>query len=146
MPHLRSISYNRPVPSVGATLNIWFLIAGISSFAVCLTHISLGGRVAARPLLDATELRPIAKYTNYYCWHIVSIVIAGMGVMFFVSAFFRSAFELAWVAIIFATLFSLWNIVLYWSVRKHFRHWYELPQWVLFAPIAAFGLIGVYCG
>lgn len=59
-------------------MNIWFLMAGLFSFAVCLTHIILGGREAARPLLDA-DLRAIPKYTNYYCWHMVTIIIGGLG-------------------------------------------------------------------
>ncbi len=113
---------------------------------VCLTHILLGGKFAARPLLDTAELNPVAIYTNYYCWHMVSIVIADMGVLFFLAAMWPDANMLAWVGVIFGALFSGWNMALYLMTRQSFRHWYELPQWLLFAPIFVLGMIGLSYG
>lgn len=127
-------------------MNIWFLAAGIASFAVCLTHIIVGGRFAARPLLDTQALTPTAKYTNYYCWHIVSIVIAGLGIMFLCAASRLEFTLLAWPATVFASLFCLWNIALYFGARKHFKVWYQLPQWLLFAPVAVLGWTGLIGG
>lgn len=124
-------------------MNIWFVLAGFSAFAVCLTHILLGGKEVARPLLDSPALRPIPKYTNYYCWHIVTIVIAALGGMFIYAAWVPSAFELAWVATLLALSFSLWNIGLYMGKRPEFRSWVELPQWLLFMPVWVFGFIGL---
>lgn len=124
-------------------INIWFVLASLSSFMVCLTHIFLGGAVAVRPLIAAKSLNSVAKYTNYYCWHIVTIVIAALGIMFFIAAKFPSTFELAWAATLLALSFSVWNIVLYGWKRAEFRRWFELPQWLLFLPVWAFGFAGL---
>ena len=124
-------------------MNIWFVLAGISAFAVCLTHLFLGGKEAARPLLESLDLRPIPKYTNYYCWHMVSIAIAALGGMLMIAAYFPSAFELAWTATLLALSFSLWNISLYFLKRNEFRRWFELPQWLLFLPVWVFGFVGL---
>lgn len=140
------ISRGWTLPSLGTAVNIWLLTAGIGSFAICITHIILGGKFAARPLLSSSDLGPTAKYTNYYCWHMVSIVIAGMGLMFILAAALEDALILSWPATIFASLFSLWNIALYVWTRRHFRHWYQLPQWLLFAPVAVLGWIGLTGG
>ena len=124
-------------------MNIWFLAAGLLSLSLCLLHVFGGGKVAARPLLGTNDLNSVAKYTNYYCWHIVTIVIAGLGVMFLFAAYVESARELAVAASLFALLFSLWNIGLYFWVRKKFRHWYDLAQWLFFLPIWILGFVGL---
>jgi len=124
-------------------MNIWFLIAGVLSITVCFIHIFLGGKESARPLLDSFDLKAVPKYTNYYCWHMVTIIIAGLGVMFSVAALIPSAVELAWAASILAALFCLWNIALYLWKRQELRRWYQLPQWVLFLPIAVLGAVGL---
>lgn len=124
-------------------MNIGLLVAGMLSLAVCLIHLFLGGKEIARPLLDTTALKPIPKYTNYYCWHLVSLTIAGMGVMFLVAAWWPSAVELAWAGMIMSALFSLWNIGLYFGVRRQLRAWHDMPQWLLFAPIAVVAYIGI---
>ncbi len=123
-------------------MNVWFLAAGLLSLFVCWVHVVMGGKDIARPLLDSADLKPIAKYTNYYCWHLVTIMIAGLGAMFLLSAYWPEAYILAGAGAVFAGLFSLWNIALYLWKREKLRHWYDLPQWVLFAPVAILGTIG----
>ncbi|MBL4853643.1 MAG: hypothetical protein JKY25_05325 [Robiginitomaculum sp.] len=124
-------------------MSIWFLAAAVLSFSVCLVHVFLGGKEAARPLLDSSDLKPVEKYTNYYCWHMVTIIIAALGVMFSVAAFIPSAQELAWAASVLAALFCGWNIGLYFWKRQELRRWYHMPQWVLFLPIAVLGAVGL---
>ncbi len=125
-------------------MSIWFLGAAALSFLVCFIHVFLGGKEAARPLLDSSDLKPVPKYTNYYCWHMVTIIIVALGVMFSVAAFIPSAVELAWAASILAALFCGWNIALYLWKRQELRRWYQLPQWVLFLPIAVLGVFGLF--
>ncbi|MCF6220961.1 MAG: hypothetical protein L3J65_07595 [Robiginitomaculum sp.] len=124
-------------------MNIWFLAAGAASFALCLLHIFGGGAVAARPLLATNALDRVAKYTNYYCWHMVTIIIAAMGLMYIYASIFVEAVELAWVASLLALGFSIWNLALYFWQRKTFRHWYELAQWLFFTPIWLLGFTGL---
>jgi len=120
-------------------VNIWFVIAGALSIFVCLLHIFLGGREAAKPLLASKELGRTAKYTNYYCWHLVTISIAIMGGMFLWTGF-GAGWELALVASILAGLFCLWSVGI--VVLNKGRLW-QFPQWLLFAPIVAAGLKGL---
>lgn len=124
-------------------MNLWFFIAGILAFIVCLLHVFLGGKECARPLLNTNALNSVAKYTNYYCWHMVTITIMALGVMFICASFMPLGYPLAICATILAGLFSIWNLSLYFAKRKEFRAWYDLPQWLLFLPIAVFGFIGV---
>jgi len=124
-------------------MNIWFLAAGLLSLGLCLLHIIGGGKVAARPLLGLGGLNPVAKYTNYYCWHIVTIIIAGLGIMYLFAAYAESAHELAVAASLFALSFSLWNLGLYFMIKKQLRHWYNLAQWLFFLPIWVLGFAGL---
>jgi len=124
-------------------MNVWFLVAGIGALFICILHIFGGGKIAARPLLDAKDLSRTAKYTNYYCWHIVTIVLAVMGGMYLWAALYASGIELAFVATFLAAAFTLWSFgIVILSKGK----WFEFPQWLLFAPIAALGMVGVIYG
>ena len=121
-------------------MNIWFLFAGALSAAVCAMHVVMGGREAARPLLASTELDQIAKYTNYYCWHLVTIIIAALAVAFFVAAINPEARDIALFAVITALTFSAWSL----GMIARFR----LPllpfgQWILFVAIASVGGAGL---
>jgi hypothetical protein len=120
-------------------MNLWFMTAGVLSIICVSLHIFLGGRLAARPLLDSNDLGRTAKYTNYYCWHLVTISIAVMGVMFFWAGL-GAAWELALVASILAGLFSLWSIGI--VIINKGRLW-VFPQWALFAPIVVLGFKGL---
>ncbi len=120
-------------------MNIWFAIAGALSVFVCLLHLIIGGRLAARPLLASKELGRRAKYTNYYCWHLVTISIAVMAAMFFWTAA-GAAWELALVASILAGLFCVWSVGI--VVINKGRLW-QFPQWLLFAPIVVAGFKGL---
>ena len=122
-------------------MNTLFLIAGGLSALVCLIHVILGGRGAARPLLNAKSLHTMPRMTNYYCWHLVTIALALMAVGYFLSARVGAATDGAILATAFAVLAALlcFGINVRWSL-KHIQH----PQWVLFAPIAGLGLAGIY--
>ena len=48
-------------------------VAAIVTFAV---HTFVGGRYAARPLLADTRLPRASKWLNYFCWHVVTVLLA----------------------------------------------------------------------
>ena len=122
-------------------MNTLFLIAGGLSLLICLTHIVLGGRGAARPLLDARSLHSMPRMTNYFCWHLVTIALALMGIGFFLSARAGGTTDGAILATVFASLAALlcFGINIRWSL-KHIQH----PQWILFLPVAGLGIAGIY--
>ncbi len=45
---------------------------GAVTFAV---HFFVGGKYVATPLLNSTCLPPASKWLNYFCWHVVSVLL-----------------------------------------------------------------------
>lgn len=120
-------------------MNAWFAVAAVLSAATCLVHLLAGGREIARPLLDAQGLRTVPRLTSYYCWHLVTIALAGLCLAFAAAATGASR-DLALAATLFAALSAALNLGLILRFRLPFWHF---PQWALFVPIAASGLAGL---
>jgi hypothetical protein len=114
-------------------------VACVFSLVVCALHVWLGGREAARPLLDS-ELRSIPKYTNYYAWHMVTIVIAAMGAAFAYAALVPDGRDVGLAALGLAIAFTLWSLTLIaWKYRRPTL----LPQWLLFLSVSIAGAVGL---
>lgn len=119
----------------------WLLAAAAAvSVLTCLIHLVLGGREIARPLLAADGLRRVPKYTAYYCWHLVTITLAGLALAFAVAARPDGSRDLALFATGGAALFAAWSLGM--IARFRLRPWH-FPQWALFLPITALGLAGL---
>ncbi len=58
--------------------------AGLSGAWTCV-HIFIGGPEIAAPLL-ASDMRKTPKYTQYFCWHIVSATIGALALFFALAA------------------------------------------------------------
>ena len=121
-------------------MNTWFLLAGVSSVFTAMVHTFAGQKYVVRPLLDTPKFNHISRFTNYYCWHIVTIVLFSMGAMFFVAASKPNSIELAWVATLYATAFVLWNILM---ILTHKLEVKQFPQWALILPTALLGWCGL---
>ena len=115
------------------------LIAAGLMAAITLLHIFGGGREAARPLVADSNLPKNAKMTLFYAWHLVTIALAFMAFVFLAAAlrpeFVAIAWAFGWLTALFATFSVLQTLVM----RLPFS---MLPQWVLFAPVAALVLWG----
>ena len=109
------------------------------SALTCLLHVFVGGPDTVGPLLKS-DLGTVSKYTNYYCWHLVTITLAALAAGYFIPIYWPGAWELAVAATLVAAGFTLWSIVLNLMVRKHPL---ALPQWMLFTPITIFGILGL---
>lgn len=121
-------------------MNSWFIAAAGASLATALVHIVAGGRFIARPLLASTDLREVPKYTQYYCWHIVSIVLLTMALGYAYCGFDPQASALAVVLTGLAAAFALWcALLIAWKRLSPIR----MLQWMLFLPIALLGLAGL---
>ena len=107
-------------------------VAAGRSAATTLVHIFAGGKSAARPLLDST-LDDEPKYTNYYCWHMVTIIIAAMSACYLASASGVATLEAAVIATLLAFAFAGWSGALIVLAKQNTK---TLPQWVLFLAIA----------
>lgn len=124
------------------SFNPWLAAAALAALATCLTHVLLGGRIAARPLL-ASKLSSLAKHTNYYCWHLVSAALALMAGSFAwgalapqarPAAMTGAAFALAFLAVSVAQ-----NVAQGLSLGRH-------PQGVFFFIISALAVTGLVHG
>lgn len=119
-------------------MNMWFAAAAVLAVLTCGIHVVLGGREAARPLLIASNLDLGAKYTNYYCWHLVTIVIGALAFAYGYSAWTAEP-GLALFATAMAFLFAAWSLgmIALFRLRP-----FQFGQWALFLPMAALGLVG----
>ncbi|MET1415911.1 hypothetical protein ABVF61_26810 [Roseibium sp. HPY-6] len=120
-------------------MNSFFLVAAALSAGTCLIHTFLGGREIAVPLLNATGLGPVPKYVSYYCWHIATIALAAMAIMFAVAAAYPQSWELGWTATGLAVSFCLLGVALPPLKKQSYK---AMPQGWLFLPIACFGIAG----
>ncbi len=122
-------------------MNLWLAAAAAIAAATALIHAWLGGREVASPLLAAERLRTVPKYTMYYCWHLVTIVLAGLALAFAFAASGHASRDLAISATVGAGLFALWNLAMIGRFRLRPTHF---PQWALFTPMAACGALGLW--
>lgn len=122
------------------TMNLWFLTASATSFAITLLHIFGGGPTVAAPMLAAKELDAVVKYLNYYCWHLVSISLTLMAAAFAWSGLVDDAWEAAVLGTVTATAYFVWGLALVIIKRQRFR---DMPQGWLFLPVAVLGLFGI---
>lgn len=117
------------------------LFAGGLSAIWCLVHIFMGGPQVARPLLAATDLEKSAKYVAYYCWHLVSISLGMMSLLFLWPALWGGSNDLAILGTVMAALFAMWGIGLGQFSKSDLR-FAELPQGWLFVRVAILGVWG----
>ncbi len=122
-------------------LNWWLAAAALASFVTFAIHTFVGTGQIARPLLDpGLKLSSVSRYTNYYCWHLVTITLLAQAACFAWAALPSRAPDLAVLATVLAAGFLAWNITL--------NLWRRLPiavapQWVFFAPITILGAVGL---
>ncbi|MEL6111885.1 MAG: hypothetical protein AAFR20_03685 [Pseudomonadota bacterium] len=122
-------------------MNIWFVGAGILGILVMLIHLFLGGREIARPTLNDGDMPSVVRYTNYFCWHLVTLSLGLMSAGFFYSAFPQTPVAPAVAALLFASAaaFLCLGVNFRFSLKQAHH-----PQWLLFLPIAAAGAIGMF--
>lgn len=120
-------------------MNSLLLFASFLSLLVCLLHTFAGGRAIAVPLLKAQDLHPVPKYVTYFCWHIVTIVLAMLSILFVVAGFRPQSLELAWVATALTASFFLLGLAVPPIKKQKYK---DMPQGWLFLPILILGALG----
>ena len=120
-------------------MNIALVIASGMSFIAWGIHTFVGGPLIAKPLLDS-KMKPVPKFTNYYCWHIVTLSLFAMASGFAYSAIMPNETTLATFLCILSASFMVWNLVLIIGSKCTVL---ELPQWLLFLAITAPAVIGI---
>jgi len=124
-------------------MNYLLLAAAGLSAAVCLIHTFAGGRTIAAPLLKAQDLKPVPKYVTYYCWHIVTIVLAMIAGMFAVAGLRAESLDLGLTATALTAAFCLLGLAVPPLKKQKYTH---MPQGWLFLPVAVLGVLGILSG
>jgi hypothetical protein len=127
--------------SLEDAMNLYLMIAGLLAFAVCLIHIFAGGQGIAKPLLAVEKMPNMVRYTMYYCWHLVTITLAGMALAFVMAAQPGGARALGLFATFGAASFAALNFGMNLRLRLSFA---QHPQGFLFLPVAALGAAGLW--
>lgn len=121
-------------------MNTYLMSAAALCAVTTFIHCYFGGRHIAEPLLRASDIHDVPKYTNYFCWHLVSAMLAVMTLSFVWAAIVPEAKEAAIVAELLAVVFMVWGIGLIIWKRQSFR---QMPQWILFGSISLAGGAGL---
>ena len=121
-------------------MNMFLLAASAASFFTFAVHTWVGGPIAAKALLASTDMRDVPKYTNYYCWHMVTITLFLMGLAFAWAAYEPGGLDVAWFAFSLSACFLIWNLILIVWKKQSFLY---MPQWVLFLGISSIALPGL---
>ena len=121
-------------------MNLFLIAAAIAATGVTLLHVFVGGRAIARPLLLARDMHPVARLTNYYCWHGVTVVLAGLAGAFLWAALDPAAWPVAVFAAVLCAGFAVLGIALVRLTGQRHRH---MPQWMLFTGLVALAAPGL---
>lgn len=121
-------------------MNTYLVLAAGTSAVVCLLHIFGGGPQVVGPLLKS-ELAEVPKYLNYYCWHLVTLTLVVMAAGFLLAALNPNEVMLALLMTLLAGSFAIWSLGLVLWKRQSL---WDMPQWLLFLPIAVFGGLGLW--
>ncbi len=103
--------------------------AAAVNFAILLIHIFGGGPPTVGPLMKSKDIGGVAKMTNYYCWHLVTITLFAMGACWVWYLLDENAREVAVLATGFSIAFMLWGLILVFGKKLKTL---EMPQWILF--------------
>ena len=123
-------------------MNLWLGAAAVAAIGVLIIHLWLGGREIAAPLLAARSLGDVPKFTMYYCWHLVSLMIFAMAAMLGHAAYWGGPRELAWAAVLLAAASMGWSFGM--IALLGLRPLVHYPQGWLFAVVMALALPGLF--
>ena len=120
-------------------MNYYYLAASFISLVVWAAHTFGGGPQVAKPLLESS-MEDVPKYTNYYCWHLITGVLFLNALGYGYLSFDTKARELA----IFITLCVLFSMLWSLALNAIFRlSWVSFPQWLLFLAVLVPAVLGL---
>ena len=117
--------------------DLFFLLAAALSALWCAVHLFAGGAQIADPLRRSTTLDPIVRDTQYLCWHLTTVSLAALALLF-LAATAIPAHGLSGTLL--AAAFLVTGL---WVARRTGQPLSRLPQGLLFLPVALLGLAGV---
>ncbi|MFK7965041.1 MAG: hypothetical protein AB8C46_13845 [Burkholderiaceae bacterium] len=121
-------------------MNHFLIAAGAATGLIWALHTFAGQVTVARPLLDAPDLAHTPKHTQFYCWHIVTLLLLALPAAFVFAALAPQHIALAWMATGIVTAMSVLGLVLPPLTGERYL---DMPQGWLFLPVAVLGFAGL---
>ena len=112
------------------------IVAGITFYV----HTFIGGVRVAGPLLADENLPLATKWLAYYCWHLVTIMIAAMTLFFAAAASYGVPAALVFAFSLFCLSCSGLSAIV--AIKGGIAPW-RFPSTTLFAVVGLTGTAGV---
>ena len=123
----------------GTAVNAGFAAAAVLSLITFAVHTFVGGRFAARPLLDAHDFDKASRWLNYMTWHMVTVLLLVMPIGYGVAAVRPGSADVAALLTLIAAILSPLSI---WVAMKGGIAPWRFPSSWLFALIVVAALWG----
>lgn len=120
-------------------VNLGFATAAVLSLVTFGVHTFIGGRYAARPLLEARTFDRASRWLYYFTWHMATVILLFMAGGFAVAALHPEAFDVAVMLMLMAAVFS--PLCMWVALKGGIKPWRFPASW-LFLLILAAGLWG----
>lgn len=117
--------------------------AAVTALITWATHTFVGGVYVARPLLADRGLPKAAKWLAYYCWHLVTMMIAVIAAVFAAAA--AGMLPLGWTAALSGFCLACSALSILVALKGGIAPW-RFPSTSLFALTACFGFAGSAIG
>ena len=122
-------------------INWGFAAASAIALLTFGVHTFVGGVFVVRPLLAARDLTPASRWLNYYCWHLVTVVLLFMAAGFAWAAGQPTAADLATMLTAMSVVFS--PLCAWVALKGRIAPW-RFPATTLFLLVAVAGLVGLF--
>jgi hypothetical protein len=121
--------------------NTGFAVAGVIAGITFLVHTFAGQIYVVRPLLAVDNLSRASRWLAFYCWHMVTILLAAMSAMYFYASVALEARPLGVMFTVLAAAFSLLCVAVALKGRVPPL---RFPATSLFAAVAIAGAWGAW--
>lgn len=128
-----------PLVTGQEAFNLGFVAAAALSLITFAVHTFIGGRFAARPLLDAHDFHKASRWLNYFTWHMATVMLLFMTGGFAWAAVHPDAFDVAVLLMLMAASFS--PLCVWVAIKGGIPPWRFPASW-LFLLVLAAGLWG----
>jgi hypothetical protein len=119
--------------------SFFFWAACATALTTFCVHTFIGGIYVARPLLADQGLPPAAKWLAYYCWHLVTLMLGALALVFAAMAARSIASDIALALSIFCLCCSALSMAV--ATRGGIAP-LRFPSTSLFAVVGLLGLAG----
>jgi hypothetical protein len=123
------------------TVNPGFAAAAVLSLITFGVHTFVGGKFAARPLLEAQDFHKASRWLNYFTWHMATVILLFMAGGFAAAAVYPAALAAAVLLMLMAATFS--PLCIWVTLKGGISPWRFPASW-LFALIVVAGLWGCF--